>query len=206
MDKVPKVSYTKASDGTHLAYQVFGDGPLDLVLVWGGMSHIELMWENPTLARIFRRLASFSRVIQFDRRGVGMSDRPPRLATLETRMEDVRAVMDAVKCEQVALFGESEGGPMSILFAATYPARTIALVLYGPLVRLVADDTYPWTWSRSELEQLVDSTIDDWGSEGGIEFWAPSVADDPVARQFFSRFTRLSYSPGAFRDLSLIHI
>ncbi|MGZ6974684.1 MAG: adenylate/guanylate cyclase domain-containing protein [Acidimicrobiia bacterium] len=175
------------------------------MIVWGGVSHIELMWENAAFARIFRRLGSFSRVIQFDRRGVGMSDRTPGLATLETRMEDVRAVMDAAGCERVALFGESEGGPMSMLFAATYPERTTGLVLYGPLVRLIADETFPWAWSREDFEALLDSALSDWGAEDQIAFWAPSVADDPAARRFFSRFTRLSGSPGSFKDQMMMN-
>jgi pimeloyl-ACP methyl ester carboxylesterase len=205
MDAVPRIRYAPAADGTHLAYQVFGDGPLDLVVVWGTMSHIELMWENAKFARIFRRLGSFSRVIQFDRRGVGLSDRPPGLSTLEERMEDVRTVMDAAGCERAAVFGESEGGPLCALFAATYPERTRALILYGALVRLVADEQFPWAASNDDVDELVQGAIESWGAEDQIAFWAPSMADDPAARQFFARFTRLSSSPGSFKQQFLLN-
>jgi class 3 adenylate cyclase len=201
----PSTSYARAKDGTHLAYQVFGDGPLDLVLVWGGISHIELMWEDHNLARIFRRLASFSRVIQFDRRGIGLSDRAAANATLEERMEDVAAVMDAARSERAAIFGESEGGPMSALFAATYPERTTALILYGPLVRMIGDSGFPWAPTREVFEQAMDTTVEQWGSEEGIWAWAPSVGDDPNARLFFARFARQSASPGAFRHQMLMN-
>ena len=126
--RMPETLYARSGD-VHIAYQVFGDGPLDVVLVWGGVSHIELFWETGAFSQFFERLASFpARVIQFDRRGTGLSDRVGGVASLEERMDDVRAVMDSVGSERAALFGESEGAPMSVLFAATYPERTVALI------------------------------------------------------------------------------
>ena len=129
----PETRYAKTADGVHIAYQVVGDGPVDMVFVMGWLSNVEAMWEEPDFARFLDRLSRFSRLILFDKRGVGLSDRVPddRLPNLETRMDDVRAVMDAVGSERAVVFGVSEGGPMSMLFAATYPERTVALALYG---------------------------------------------------------------------------
>ncbi len=129
----PETRYAKTADGVHVAYQVVGDGPVDMVFVMGWVTNVEAMWEDPGFARFLERLASFSRLILFDKRGVGLSDRvrEERLPDLETRMDDVRAVMDAVGSERALVFGVSEGGPMSMLFAATYPERTVALILYG---------------------------------------------------------------------------
>src|SRR6476661_5639336 len=134
---MPETRYAKARDGVSLAYQVVGDGPRDLVLVPGWVSHLEAAWDEPSLARFFERLASFSRLILFDKRGTGLSDRVPEseLPTLETRMEDVLTVCGAAGSERAALLGHSEGGPMCLLFAATYPERTNALVLIGTYAR-----------------------------------------------------------------------
>jgi class 3 adenylate cyclase len=205
LDQMPLVRYARTPDGIQLAYQVFGEGPRDLLVVWGGISHIELFWDDPTLARIFRRLASFARVIQFDRRGTGMSDRSPGTATLEDRMQDVSAVLAAVGSETAAILGESESAPMTCLFAATYPERTSALILYGPVIRMLGDATFPWAASREVFYAALDATTAEWGSEDLIWGWAPTVGDDPRARQFFSRFMRMSASPGAYRDQMLIN-
>jgi pimeloyl-ACP methyl ester carboxylesterase len=129
MPSLPETRYAKSGD-VHIAYQVIGDGPLDLVVVPGWVSHLEYQWEDPWGARFFERLASFSRLIRFDKRGTGLSDRVSEMPTLEQRMDDVRAVMDAIGSERAALFSFSEGGPMSILFAAAYPQRTTALSLW----------------------------------------------------------------------------
>jgi pimeloyl-ACP methyl ester carboxylesterase len=135
-DMPPETHYAKSGD-VHIAYQVVGDGPIDLVEVPGWISHLEYSWEEPSWARYLQRLGSFSRLIRFDKRGTGLSDRVPisALPSLEQRMDDVRAVMDAVGSERAALFGASEGGPMSILFAATYPERTAAMILYAAYAR-----------------------------------------------------------------------
>src|SRR5207237_1765569 len=141
----PTTRYAKSGDYS-IAYQVVGNAPLDLILVSGFVSHIEYAWEDPDFARFLERLASFSRLILFDKRGTGLSDRVPvnKLPTLEERMDDVRAVMDAAGSKRAALFGISEGGPMSMLFATTYPERVGALVLYGSYAKRVRDADYPW--------------------------------------------------------------
>src|SRR6059058_3199797 len=141
---LPKTQYTRSGD-LHIAYQVMGEGPLDLVYVPGWVSHVELAWEEPTLARFLQRLASFSRLIMFDKRGTGLSDPVPldRLPTLEERMDDLRAVMDAVGSERAALMGTSEAGALSLLFAATHPSRTAALVLLNSYARLAYAPDYP---------------------------------------------------------------
>src|ERR671937_108053 len=146
----PETRYAR-SDGLNIAYQVVGEGPVDLVYVPGWVSHVELAWELPDLVRGFERLASFSRLILFDKRGTGMSDPVPvgELPTLETRMDDVRAVMDAVGSERAAIFGASEGGNMSMLFAATYPERTTALSTFGSMAKRLWSSDYPWA-PRSE--------------------------------------------------------
>ena len=148
----PETRYAKTADGVHIAYEVVGDGPVDIVFVMGWTSHIELMWEEPSLARFLTRLASFSRLILFDKRGMGLSDRVPddRLPSLEVRMDDARAVMDAVGSERAVVFGVSEGGPMATLFAATYPERTIALVLFGTGACWKPATDYAWPGSTDE--------------------------------------------------------
>src|SRR5829696_8020096 len=141
----PETRYAKSGD-VHIAYQVTGDGPIDLVGVPGWLSHLEHEWENPPFARFMQRLASFSRLIRFDKRGTGLSDRVSisELPTLEQRMDDIRAVMDAVGSERAALYGSSEGGPMSLLFAATYPERTTSLILYAAYAWRGRSPEYPW--------------------------------------------------------------
>src|SRR5439155_25915245 len=164
----PQTRYAKSGD-VNIAYQVVGDGPFDLVLVPGFVSHLENDWDEPRSAHFLRRLASFSRLIRFDKRGTGLSDRPAGLPDLETRMDDVRAVMEAVGSARSALFGYSEGGPMSVLFAATYPERTTALVLYGTYAkRRDPDHDYPWapTWeARQEAAAEIERT---WASEAEL--------------------------------------
>ncbi|MEY2447815.1 MAG: hypothetical protein QOH79_1291 [Acidimicrobiaceae bacterium] len=197
--RMPQTQYASSGD-VHIAYQVFGQGPLDIVLVWGGISHIELFWETAAFGRFFERLAGFARVIQFDRRGIGLSDRVGGVATLEERMDDVRAVMDAAGSDRAALFGESEGAPMSVLFAATYPERTVALIPYAPLVCAVGDESFPWAVPRDMYPAVLDMMIQGWGHGGSVDFFAPSVAADPGARAEAARFEKYAASPSAFRD------
>ncbi len=141
----------------HIAYQVFGNGPIDLVFIPGWVSHIEYAWDEPSFAYALQRLGSFSRVVWFDKRGTGLSDRSAELPTLEERMDDVRAVMDAVGLARAALFGMSEGGSMSVLFAATHPKRTSALVLYGAFAKRVWSEDYPWAPTPEEREEWIKS-------------------------------------------------
>jgi pimeloyl-ACP methyl ester carboxylesterase len=200
-----EVLYARSGD-VNIAYQVVGTGAIDLVLVPGFISHLELDWAEPRSAHFLRRLASFSRLIRFDKRGTGLSDRPGGLPDLETRMDDVRAVLDAVGSERAALFGYSEGGPMSILFAGTYPRRTTALVLYGTYAkRRDPDDDYAWAPTWEERQAYADEIERGWGreSESDMQRMSPS-ADEALARWWATR-ARAAASPGAARDLILMN-
>jgi class 3 adenylate cyclase len=190
-----RTRYAKSGD-VHVAYQVLGDGP-DLVLLPGWISHVEACWELPALAGFLERLASFTRLILIDKRGTGLSDPLPRgqVATLEERMDDIRAVLDAVGSTRAALFGVSEGGPLNILFAATYPERTSALVLFGSFARLAADEGYPHGTERTTLHTFAAHMRDHWGTGVGLRALAPSAGDDPVARDAWGRYQRISASP-----------
>jgi pimeloyl-ACP methyl ester carboxylesterase len=210
--------YAKTADGVHIAYQVIGEGPVDLVWVMGWTSNIEAIWEEPNLARFLSRLASFSRLILFDKRGMGMSDRVSdvQLPSLETRMDDVRAVMDAAGSERAIVYGVSEGGPMAMLFAATYPARTIALILYG------TDSDYtlrlsdnPTTYEGDPYLEYIDKH---WGTiehaRAEIRAWgAPSHGDDDRLAEWLASYLRRAASPGAAislarmnRDINVSHV
>ena len=193
----PETKYAKSGD-IHIAYQVIGNGPIDLVFVAGFVSHLEFGWEEPSYTHFFSRLASFSRLIRYDKRGTGLSDRTGELPTLEQRMDDVRAVMDAVGSEKAALFGISEGGSMSILFAATYPTRVTALVLYGAFARRLWAPDYPWGQTREDRERYLEQTERDWGRVVEHSTIIPGTsARDQHLRQWFANYQRLSASPGA---------
>src|SRR5947208_2128218 len=193
---VPETHYAKSGD-VNIAYQVFGDGPVDLVYVPGWVSHVELAWELPDLAHGFERLASFSRLILFDKRGTGMSDPVPEsgLPTLEERMDDVRAVMDAVGSERAAIFGASEGGNMSMLFAATHPGRTTALATFGSTAKRIRSADYPWAPTWEERQKAFAYVERNWTSGLGWEEMAPSL--DPVRLAELGRYYRRCASPGA---------
>jgi pimeloyl-ACP methyl ester carboxylesterase len=197
----PETRYAKSGD-INIAYQVVGNGPRDLILVPGWVSNIEVLWEEPAVARFLGRLASFSRLILFDKRGTGLSDRLGELPTLETRMDDVRAVMDAVSSERAALCGYSEGGVMCALFAATYPARTSGLIMIGSYARLKPAPDYPWGRALESFDRFLESIQRDWGGPVGLDIRAPSLAQDERARQWWARFLRMSASPGAAADLT----
>jgi pimeloyl-ACP methyl ester carboxylesterase len=197
----PETRYTRSGD-TNIAYQVVGTGPRDLILVPGWVSNIEVFWEEPAVARFLGRLASFSRLILFDKRGTGLSDRLGELPTLETRMDDVRAVMDAVGSERAALCGYSEGGVMCALFAATYPARTSGLIMIGSYARLKPAPDYAWGRSPEATDSFIESIQRDWGGPVGLDIRAPSLAHDERVRQWWARFLRMSASPGAAAALS----
>lgn len=196
----PITKYAKSGE-VHIAHQVLGEGPLDLVLVPGAWSNIDVFWEEPALARFLRRLASFSRVILFDKRGTGLSDRVAKLPTLDQRMDDVRAVMDAVGSSRAALLGVSEGGPMSALFATTYPDRTLALVLYGTYSRWSKTEDYPWGISPADLDSLVATTEQKWGEAVFCELFAPTAAHDERFKEWCKRFERFGASPAAAAEL-----
>ena len=198
MRRMLETRYVQSGDA-NIAYQVVGDGPIDLVFVMGWVSHLDYFWEEPSFAYFLDRLASFARLILFDKRGTGLSDRVPlnQLPTLEQRMEDVHAVMDAVGSERAVLCGVSEGGPMCSLFAATYPERTSALVMIGSYARRLQDDDYPWGPTAEEREHFFKEIIDHWGGPIGIEARAPSLMHDERFRQWWSTYLRNGASPGA---------
>ena len=196
----PEIHYAKSGD-VNIAYQVTGSGSLDLVLVPGWVSHVEHAWEEPSFAAFLHRVASFSRLIFLDRRGTGLSDPVAGLPTLEERMDDVRAVMDAAGSERAALFGISEGGPMCSLFAATYPERTTALVLYGTMSRGTRDADYPWATSDDQAIRFLDRIDREWGKGMTAKVFAPSIAQDERKVRFWAKFERLAVSPGAARVL-----
>jgi pimeloyl-ACP methyl ester carboxylesterase len=193
-----KTKYTRSGD-IHIAYQTVGEGPLDLVYVQGWVSHVELAWEEPTLARFLRRLASFSRLIAFDKRGTGLSDRVTndQLPTLEERMDDLRAVMDAVGSERAALCGVSEGGNLCALFAATYPERTTALVMCGAFAKRIWSPDYPWAQTPEERELAYEMVENEWGSMMDLSHYVPSKINDEAFAQRLAKYFRHSASPGA---------
>ena len=199
---MPAVSYAR-SGAANIAYQVTGAGPRDLVYVPGWVSNIEVMWEDPGLARFLRRLASFSRLITFDKRGTGLSDAVSveELPTLEVRMDDLRAVMDAAGSERATLFGHSEGGNMCVLFAATYPDRTDGLILTGCYATRIRSAEYPWAPTWEDRLAAIEETERSWGDPGMIEDLAPSRAGDPAFREWMQRYLRLSASPRAAAEL-----
>jgi class 3 adenylate cyclase len=198
MAAIPATRYVK-SDDVHIAYQVIGEGPLDLLFVPGFVSHIEEIWQSPAASSFLRRLASFSRLILFDKRGTGMSDRGSQVFTLEQRMHDVRAILDEVGSDRAALFGVSEGGPMSLLYAATYPERTSALILYGSYAKRSWAPDYPFGWKNEQWQRVLENIERNWGTPQGIniEMWAPSLAQDPSASERMASYFRAAASPGA---------
>jgi pimeloyl-ACP methyl ester carboxylesterase len=197
----PETRYARSGD-VNIAYQATGEGPRDLVYVPGWASNIELMWEEPAMARFLSRLASFSRLILFDKRGTGLSDRVSNneLPTLEQRMDDVRAVLEAVGSERAALFGHSEGGNMCVLFAATYPERTAGLITLGCFAkRRDPDEDYPWAPTAEDREQAVADCEQNWGHlrPEDIEYYAPSRVGDEQFVRNLERYLRRGASPGA---------
>jgi len=186
---LPETRYAKSGD-VRIAYQVIGNGPFHLVFMPGFVSNLDLWWENPVWVRFFSRFAAFSRMILFDKRGTGLSDRVSGAPDLETRMDDVRAVMDAVGSENAALYGQSEGGAMTMLFAATYPERTRALVLYGTYAH------YPtWVLSGGKLDTFIGVVERSWGTGETIRYFVPSKALDDAYRARWARWERQGGSP-----------
>ena len=179
----PETRYARSKDGS-VAYQVVGDGPLDLVFIPTWASNVEVIWEEPTVARFLRRLATFSRLLCFDKRGSGVSDPVPLalLPTLEQWTDDVRTVMDAAGSKRAALLGYSEGGQMAMLFAATYPERTSALVLVNTSARLLRDVDYPWGLPADRVARYLQRTEELWGTGGLLDIGEPSVAHDELSR------------------------
>jgi pimeloyl-ACP methyl ester carboxylesterase len=197
-DTLPQVRYARSGD-VHIAYQVLGEGEIDLVFVMGWLTTLETYWELPGYRRFMQRLAGFTRLILFDKRGMGLSDRSV-MGTLEERMDDVRAVMDAVGSQRAVLLGVSEGAPLSMVFAATHPERTAGLIFVGGEVKEILEDDWPWGAStRESYEAMLDgisSGETEWGKVTRVWF-APSRENDPAVINWLSRLLRSSASPAA---------
>jgi len=193
---VPETRYAR-SGSVNIAYQVFGEGAFDLVYVPGWISNVEMQREHPRWAEMLERLASFARVIVFDKRGTGLSDRVSEYPTLEQRMDDVRAVMDAVRSERAALWGHSEGGGMCLLFAATYPDRTRALITYGAFAKRFASPDYPWAPKLEDRMADADALERNGWGEIDLAYYAPSLAGDDWSARWFGSYLRRSASPAA---------
>jgi pimeloyl-ACP methyl ester carboxylesterase len=203
--ELPKTRYALSGD-VSIAYQVHGEGPIDLVVFPAFVTNVELMWEaEPGTASFYRRLGEFARVIRFDKRGTGLSDRAG-IADMETRMDDVRAVMDAARVERAAVMGESEGGPLAALFAATYPERTLGLILWSSFPRSTRAPGYPWGDSREEYLAWADDLAARWGTRELVLELAvnPDLTEDAVERM--ARRLRQSASPGAVRELARMNL
>ena len=201
MDR-PETRYARSGD-VSIAYQAFGEGDLDLVFVTGLACHVELVWEHEASRRLLEGLGSFARVMMFDRRGSGLSDPVSEAPTLEVRMDDVRAVMDAAGSQRAALLGISEGVPMCLLFAATYPQRVQALVCYGGTARATYAPDYPWAHTADALtEASAEWLAPYWGDGSLVEVTAPSQADNPEVRAFIGRMSRATASPGMIWTLT----
>ena len=205
---IPETRYAKTVDGVHVAYRVVGTGAVDLVWTPGTVSHVEVYWEEPGLVRFIGRLASFSRLMLFDKRGTGMSDPATEAATLEERMDDIRAVMDACDSERAVLLGVSEGAPMCALFAATYPERTVGVILYGGYAKGVPAEDYPWAPTREEQLADIAREEDSWGAWTDDELldFAPSMAGDVRLFDWLRKLFRTGASPAASRALSMMNM
>jgi pimeloyl-ACP methyl ester carboxylesterase/class 3 adenylate cyclase len=204
----PEVRYAR-SGAVNVAYQVVGDGPIDLLYIPGWISHLDLYWEEPAVARFLRRLAAGFRLILFDRGGTGLSDRVPddELPTLESRMDDARAVLDAAGSEQAVVFAQGYGTPLGVVFAATYPDRTRALVLYNAIAKAgLKTEDYPWGSTPEEQEAWDARSGENWGSEEFAREWlrrlAPSAAGDPRQLAWYARVMRASSTPTASQRFS----
>ena len=195
--EMPETRYARTSDGVHIAYQVLGDGPVDFIYIAPWVSHVEFRWKEPRYASYLRRIASFSRLIMFDKRGMGMSDPVPtdQLPDADTRMDDVLAVLDAVGSERAIVYAASESGAIAMLFAATYPDRTLALVLHGTFPSVGPD--VPWGYSVDAYEADRSAIERGWGTEGYILHEFPNMHDDPQLVRWFASYLRHAMSPGA---------
>jgi len=197
---LPETRYAKSGD-LSIAYQVIGSGPFDLLLVHGFVSHLDVAWEEPHFAQFLNRLAAFSRLILFDKRGTGLSDPVAEAPSFAQRMDDIRAVLDAAGSERAALFGISEGGPLSIVFASTYPERTAALIAYGSYARWLMDEDYPWGRTREQFQDFLAGIDRAW--ETG-EWWIqhnPTALADERYRKWWARYLRAAASPGMAKAL-----
>jgi class 3 adenylate cyclase len=196
----PETQYAQSGE-LSIAYQVVGDGPFDLVFVPGFISHQDLVWELPLFTRLLTRFGSFSRTICFDKRGTGLSDRSLGFGTAEDRMDDIRAVMDAVGSERAALVGVSEGGPLTILFGATYPERTTAVVLWSTYARILESDDYPIGVDPALADQLVDTAFEQWGQGRALRYFIANLPRDAESKRMMARYERSASTPTGVRDI-----
>lgn len=202
--RAPTTRYAKAPDGASIAYQVLGEGPVDLVCATGIWSNLEVMWDHPAWTHYLERLARFSRLILFDMRGVGLSDRGPEPPVLELQRDDVGAVMDAAGSASAVVFGGARAAAMAMLFAATHPDRTKALILYAPVAKTVSTPDFPYGKSPEEQEAFVERFVREMGTGRNLELQAPSVAADEHFVAWWARFERLVASPSAYEELGRI--
>jgi pimeloyl-ACP methyl ester carboxylesterase/DNA-binding CsgD family transcriptional regulator len=203
MSQVPQTHYATAAGNVHVAYQIVGDGKIDLVFVPAFVSSVDIWWELPDASRFLNRLASFSRLIMLDKRGTGLSDRISGIHPMEQRMDDIRAVMDAAGSEHAVIFAASEGTPIAAMFAATYPARTDGLVLWGSMARWSPAPDYPWCATDEMYTQIIGLATEHWGTGFSADLLMPSRAAEPEIRTWFGKYERGSSSPGAFAQLTL---
>ncbi len=197
---IPQTQYVR-SGNIYLAYQVFGEGPHTLLFVGGFISHLEVQWEEPGLVAFLRQLSQFACVIMFDKRGVGLSDRVGSSPTAEETMEDILVILNELDCTQVTLMSASEGGPVAIMFAATYPNRTRNLVLYGTMPKWVRSYDYPWALSRAQYDQWLELMITNWGSSVSLQHFAPSRANEEAFQVWWSKMLRQAATPGSVKDV-----
>jgi class 3 adenylate cyclase len=200
------------SNGVSIAYRAFGDGPLELVFVTGFVGHLEVAFEYPAVRRFFERLASFTRLVFYDKRGQGLSDRPGRPPTLEEGMDDLRAVIEAAELQRPSIFGVSEGGPMAVLFAASHPERVSSLILYGTYPRIMSVPGYDFGIEQDDFDGLLQLLRDDWGGPVAVHLFAPSLAEDNAFCDWWARFLRSGTSPagaaeliGLYREIDVRH-
>ena len=201
--RAPDIHYAK-SGGLNIAFSVTGEGP-DLVVAPGFISHLDIMWEEPSVVHFYSRLASFRRVVTFDKRGTGLSDPAMHAPTLEESVDDLRAVMDAAGCERADLVGISEGGTMAMLMTASHPDRVKALVLYGTFSRLLRAPDYPLGVTEEQLSALVELSAKGWGEGVGLGGWAPSRRGDAELRRWWARLQRVAASPGMVRNIFALY-
>ena len=202
--EIPETRYVR-SGGAYIAYRIIGGGPVDLVMLSGGFSHVELQLEEPSFARFLGRLASFCRLIILDVRGTGLSDKTMNLPTLEEQVDDVLAVLDAAGSERAALFGLSQGGVLASLFAAAHPDRATALILFGTCARLTRTDGYPYGRTPEEVERYLQITEQGWGHGVALPFLAPTMAGDEAFKRWFAKLERQGASPGNMLAVLRLH-
>lgn len=205
--QIPKTKYAR-SGKVNIAYQIIGEGPIDLILVAGWVTNVEEMWNLPELAAWLNQLSQFSRLIIFDKRGTGLSDRVEtgRLPGITQRMQDLKAIVEAAGSKQVAVLGLSEGGPLATLFAVEYPELATHLILYGSYARWIPDAEYPWGLSRQQHQKTLEHMQANWGQPIGLPLMAPSRADDPLTRERWATYLRRSASPGTAAALYRMNI